>query len=178
MRDGYKTRTIRIIKANVYRDIDDLTYKYAEASDIPSPKVENAIQSDVTENLDGHIMARNVEYRDSKMRSCICNWIADADSDVLVVTDALKINESYIDYKLEIPATMKDSLLGNVASIIHRYLVYGALYDWYGAGMGHKQADSYAKELTNLENEVQGMLCAVGVVKRPLQPFGPKNKFF
>ncbi len=178
MRDGYKARTIRIIKENVYRDIDNLTYKYAEASDIPSPKVENAVQSDTTESLDGHILARNVEYRDSRIRSCISNWIADEDNEVLTVTDNLQINDAYIDYKLEIPGSMKDSLLRNVASTIHRYLVYGALYDWYGAGMGSRQAEAYAKELTGLENEIQSMLCAVTIVKRPLQPFGPKNKFY
>lgn len=171
-----KERVICIIKDELYKDIDALTFKFAEASSVPQPKVENAMSSDSTEDLDGHILSRNIEFRDAKLRQLLSFAIAD-DVGVHVADDEQTLDKKII-YKFILDATFKDSLLKAVATYIHRYLVYGALFDWYGAGMGMQQSREYERQLTDLENEITNNLRSTNVVKRPMQPFGPKKRYF
>lgn len=166
-----KTRRITIHTNKVFKDIDDLTYKYAEASSIPSPRVENAIMSDSTEGMDGHILARNVEYRDaiirSRMSSCLrSEAVQEADNSLSVA--------ACIVYDLCLDDEYEDSGLKVLAVLIHRYLVWGALYDWYAAGMGSAQANAYAAQLSAIESQIINKTRA-SVAKRPLQPFGPRR---
>lgn len=170
-----KQRTIVIVREEVYRDIDSLTYKYAQASTTPSPKVENAISSDSTERLDGRLLGRNVEFRDAKLRELVAAYLDDS-VEIMVAGNALVGEDPKIVYNLYLPVTFKDALLKSLATYIHRYLVWGALFDWYGAGMGSNQAAFYQRELEDLERDITNKINAVNVVKRPMQPFGPASK--
>lgn len=165
-----KDRLIEIYKSMVYEDIDSLTYKYAEASDIPEPKRNNAYSSDVKEGLDGHILARHVEYRDAKLRKILQSALAEEETET--ADDSLDADTKFT-YNLCVPETFKDSMLKPLATYIHRYLVWGALFDWYGAGMGASQARVYQAELEGLESEITNGLRSGGRAKRPMQPFGP-----
>jgi len=169
-----KRRTIIIDKNDLYADIDALTYKYAEASSVEAPKIINAMQSDSSENLDGHILSRNIEFRDAKIRQLIQFAIAD---------EALRPEEvssldltNCITYTLDVPVELKDALLDSVQVYIHRYIVWGALYDWYASGMGSQQAAVYASQLVSLETDILNAIRARCVAKRAMQPFGPAYK--
>lgn len=164
-----KNRDIIINLSEVYKDIDSLTYKYAEVSEVPSPSVRNGMQSDTTESLDGHVLARAVEYRDARLRAEIGRFLRYECQ--TSVTDELRSRNTIV-YRLSLDDEFQDALLRPVCTIIHRYLVFGALFDWYGPGMGSRQAQNYERELTELEVELTNNLNAVTIVQKVKQPFG------
>lgn len=164
-----KQRRITVNLNEIYRDIDSLTYKYAEVSDVPSPSAKNGMESDSTEGLDGRLLARSVEYRDAKLRAIIGRYLAD--DCIMSVSNRLESKDT-IDYELNLDDEFSDSMLKPVCTMISRYLVYGSLFDWYGAGMGSRQAANYAQELTELEYELINNLQAETIVHKPKQPFG------
>lgn len=169
-----KERTIKIRKQGIYDDIDSLTYKYAEVSSVPSPQQRDAMSSDAKESLDGHLMARNVEFREAQVRKMLRRFIK-AEEVTVIADDELQAND-YIEYHLIVPVILKDELLKSVVTYIHRYLVYGALYDWYAAGMGSNQSAVYAAELAELEAEINNTMIPDTIIIPPLNPWGrPRN---
>lgn len=171
-----KLRGITIQLKEIYKDIDAHTYKYAEVSTVPSPRAKNEMQSDTTTDLDGGLLSRNVEYRDAKLRSVIS--FAIADDTVLASATNERSEDGNLLYNLILPLSFKDSLLHSIAVLIHRYLVYGALYDWYGAGLGVGQRTAYEDELKEIERELCNRLRATSVVKKPHNPFPyPKSRY-
>ena len=167
-----KQRLIDIIKEEVYRDIDLLTYKYTEGRDALSSKQGNAVSSDTSENLDAAIVARLVSYRDAKLRTLIQHSLADELQEE--ANDIQDLDEIF-RYKLSVPESFKDAVLGSLATYIHRFLVWGALYDWY-AGLGSEQAAVYKQELDQIESDINGLLRCPSRAKRPMQPFGPAKR--
>ncbi len=164
-----KHKVITIILGEIYKDIDSLTYKYAEVSDVPSPKIRSGMQSDAAESLDGRLLARAVEYRDAKLRVLIGRYLECVNDDV---SDNVLKSKSKLTYHLILDDEFQDAMLQPMCSLFNRYLTLGALYDWYAKGMGSKQAAVYAAELDDLELEITNNLQAVTIVKRPLQPWG------
>ena len=174
-----KYRKIRIKIADVYKDIDSRTYKYAEASTVEAPKQKDAMQSDVSDNLDGHILARNVELRDAKLRQLFSEWLKENDTEIIIETNTLYANtQEYLDYEMYVPVELKDAMLRSVATFMHTYLVCGALFDWYGKGMGDKQAAIYQAELDDIETNITNTLIPSTVIIPPLNPWGrPISKY-
>ena len=124
--------------------------------------------------IDGHLAIRHLNYRDAKLRRLIS--FALKDSEVIIsANDQMVLNEHYV-YNLEVFEQFKDAMLQPLTEYIHRYLVWGALYDWYGSSIGDSQAKFYAGELKELENGIRDLLIGPSVGKRPLQPFGPAKK--
>lgn len=165
-----KCRRITINLNEVYRDIDSLTYKYAEVSDIPSPSAKSGMQSDSGDSLDGRLLSRAVEYRDAKLRTVIGRYLAQPTQQQLEVSNVLVARDSIV-YDLELDDEFQDSMLMPLCSMMSRYLTYGALFDWYGPGMGSRQAANYELELTGIETELVNNLQAVTIVQKTKQPF-------
>lgn len=169
-----KRRIIKIRKEGIFKDIDTLTYKYAEASSVPSPQQRDVMSSDSTERPDGHLLARNVEFREAEVRRILRRFI-EPEELTIIADDELQQNP-YIEYHLIVSIKLKDELLKSVATYIHRYLVYGALYDWYAAGMGSNQSAVYAAELKQLEAQIGNILNCETIIIPPLNPWGrPRN---
>lgn len=169
-----KERTITITLSEIYKDIDSWTYKYAEVSDVPRPSVKNHMQSDKDEALDGRLLARSVQYRDAKLRNVIGRYLKG--ETVLSVTNAMPTAETIV-YNLTLDDEFEDSLLLPLCTMIARYLTFGALFDWYGPGMGSRQAQNYEQELTDLEIELINDLQAVTIVQKTKQPWGRKVEY-
>lgn len=170
MNDDQKRRIIKISRKYIYEDIDTYTYKYAEASSIPEPQQRDAISSDSHERPDGHMLARNVEYREAQVRTLLKRFI-ESENQVIIADDELRQNP-YIIFKLIVPDELKDEMLKSVATYIHNYLVFGALFDWYGKGMGSKQAAAYAAELEDIETNITNIMVCETVIIPPLNPWG------
>ena len=168
-----KQRDIMIILHEVYRDIDSLTYKYAEVSDVPTPSVKNGMTSDTTEHLDGLLLARAVDYRDAKLRAWIGRFLRE--EEVFNVSNSIESKEMIV-YRLNVGDEFQDALLRPLCNMIHRYLVFGALYDWYGPGMGSRQAQNYKAELDSLEQDIMDELNSdVTIVQKTKQPFANRT---
>ena len=171
-----KERTITIYKQKVYEDIDAETYKFSDARPDNAPQRSNALASDSSERTDGHILARNVEFRDAKIRRRINRALKNTD-EVLTANDNMVLDATFV-YNLVLDMEFRDAMLEPLKGCIHRYLVWGALYDWYGSSLGESQANFYKGELTELENAIVGLITLPNTAKRPLQPFGPAQKIY
>lgn len=169
-----KIRVVEVFKNNVYGDIDKHTFKYTDASDIQSPRQENAIASDTGEALDAATVSELVEFRDAQLRRIVVSRLAPK-NDFISDDDARLIDNKY-RYVFEFPVEFNDNLLRPLAKYFRRFLAWGALYDWY-AQMGLlQQANTYKTELDNIENEIRSIMVTPSIVKRPMQPFGPAQK--
>jgi len=168
-----KPRLIEIYKNNVYKDIELYTYKHVDGSGLQDIKVRDAVAADNAENMDGMILARNVEFRDAQLRRKL-RFALEKES-IGYADDEITLNDNKYKYKFLLPETFSDNALRALAEFIHRFLVWGALYDWY-AQFGMQQASVYASQLRDIEAAIEGLLKGPSMVKRPLQPFGPAQK--
>lgn len=169
-----KERQITIYKQKVYEDIDAETYKYSEARPEMAPQQSNATASDSAERLDGHILARHVEFRDARLRRRLQKFLDDS-AEVTTADDQMVLDATFV-YNFILSMAFKDSLLEVLKNYIHRYLVRGALFDWYGVSLGINQ--NAEAELRDLEESIVSMVSVPSITKRPLQPFGPAKKMY
>lgn len=166
-----KDRLITIYKNNVLSDIERFSYKHAEGVQL-DVKVSNAISADNSENLDGNILAEYVEFRDAKLRKKLGAYLA---QEAVTQADDEHQNEGVFEYRLSLPMEFRDSNLKPLARFIHRYLVWGALFDWYSQ-FNMSVAGVYGSQLETIEDSITDFVKVPSVGKRPLQPFGPAKK--
>lgn len=169
-----KVRVVEVFKNNVYGDIDKHTFKFTDASDL-QPRQENAISSDTGEALDSATVSELVEFRDAQLRRIIISRLAPK-VDHLADDEPHLIEDRY-RYVFEFPVEFNDNLLRPLAKYFRRFLAWGALYDWYSQLGLYQQANSYKDELDNIENEIRSIMVTPSIAKRPMQPFGPAQKF-
>lgn len=168
-----KSRKIDIYKNNVYKDIDLHTYKHVEGAGTGNPKTDNAVSSDVTEDMDGAVIARLVEFRDAQLRKRLQHSLEPTGTEY--ADDEITLTDNIYRYYFLLPEKFNDNTLRALAEYIHRFLVWGALYDWY-AQFGMPQAQFYAGQLDTIEKAIDSLVRGPSVVKKPLQPFGPAEK--
>lgn len=169
-----KSRLVEIYKNNVFKDIDLRTYKNAEANPDREVRANNAIASDVSEDMDGSVVARFVELRDAELRKRLQHSLAPTDTEY--ATDEITLEDNKYRYQFVVTESFKDNTLRSLAEHIHWYLVYGALYDWYGEMGMMQQAGFYQSKMDTFENSIDSLLRGPSIAKRPLQPFGPAQK--
>lgn len=168
-----KLRKIEIFKNEVYKDIDLLTYKHVEGNAVQNPEARNAISSDVSEDMDGAVIVRYVEFRDAQLRRKLQSLLVDDPRDY--ANDDLVLDSNRYYYWFNLPESFRDNTLRALAEYIHRFLVWGALYDWYSQ-FGMPQAAVYGSQLDELEEDINSTLRTPSIAKRPMQPFGPARK--
>ena len=168
-----KIRKITVYKREVFEDIELLTYKHVESSDMQGAGKRNAVSADTTEGLDGKIIIRLVEFRDAKLRKLIPFALAKKCD--LGADDVMTLEDDRYHYWLKLPEDYDDNLMEPIAEYFHRFLVWGALYDWYG-NMGNPQANFYKNDLDELEDDIRNTLRKPSIAKKPMQPFGPAKR--
>lgn len=167
-----KPATIIIYKKAVLADIDAQTFKRIDGILAgESEQVKNALSSDSAEQLDEHILHGHMEVRDANIRKRLI-FCLEKDLEELSVTNLLEIEEPTFEYRLSVPGSFDKQRLKILARKMHNYMVYGTLHDWYATQ--NMKGNVSAEELEDMEAEIVGMLRA-SFVKRPLQPFGPRN---
>lgn len=170
-----KLRVITINKNTVFKDIDLYTHKHVDAREELGPRSGNAISSDATEAVDATVLARYVEMRNSQLRMVLQFALEDVTAES--ADDEIKMQEPVYVYRFIVPDNFNDNTLRPIAEYIHRFLVFGALYDWY-AQFGMSQAAVYEKAVDGLEEKIISALRGPSIVKRPMQPFGPAEKIY
>ncbi len=167
-----KPATITIYKKAVLASIDAQTFKRVDGVlSAESEQMKNALSSDSEENLDKHMLHEHMEKRDANIRMRLTFCLVREDED-LSANNLLEVNVPTFVYNLLVPDTFDKQRLQSLAKKIHNYIVQGALYDWYATQ--NMKGNVSATELEDLENEIVYML-RTSFVKRPLQPFGPRN---
>jgi len=170
-----KSRTIEIVKAEVFKDIDLYTHKHVDAHEDMGLKTGNAVSSDTSEDVDGAVLSRYVTFRDAQLRTLIQFALAEEASEY--ADDIVTADDEKFRYHLIVPDEFNDNTLRPLAEYIHRFLVFGALFDWYSQ-FGMQQAAFYGSQVKRLEDTITSSLRGPSIVKRPIQPFGPAQKIF
>lgn len=170
--EDLKTRKVTIHKPDVYNDIDSVTYKFTDAQTMPTPRQENAVASDASESLDRKLIVSLVDFRDAYLRQRLQTMLAE---EVVEEADDITDLEKYYFYVFRLSTSYRDSTLKPLATFIHRYLVWGALFDWFSHVGITAQARIYESKLAELENDIISNLRSPSRAKRPLQPFGPSK---
>lgn len=169
-----KERTVTVYKNEVYKDIDLYTHKHVDASESQNQQARNAVSSDSSEDVDSAVIARYVAFRDAYLRSKI--QFALSDKVQVHAADPITLEDNRFIYDLALPMAFNDNTLRPLAEFFHRFLVFGALYDWYSQFGMAQQASYYARQMDSLEETINSALRGSSVVKRPMQPFGPAAK--
>ena len=167
-----KPATITIYKKAVLASIDAQTFKRVDGVlSAESDQMKNALSSDSEENLDKHILHEHMENRDANLRRRLTFCLV-PDNENLSVSNLLEVNTPTFVYDLSVPDTFDKQRLQSLAKKMHNYMVQGSLYDWYATQ--NMKGNVSATELEDLESKIVSML-RPSCVKRPLQPFGPRN---
>lgn len=167
-----KPATITIYKKAVLASIDAQTFKRVDGVfSAESDQMKNALSSDSEENLDKHILHEHMEQRDANIRKRLAFCLV-AEDEELSVNNLLEVEVPTFVYNLSVPDTFDKQRLQILAKKMHNYIVQGTLLDWYATQ--NMKGNVSAGELEDLEAEIVGMLRS-SFVKRPLQPFGPRN---
>jgi hypothetical protein len=167
-----KPAKITIYKKAVLASIDAQTFKRVDGVlSAESDQMKNALSSDSEENLDKHILHEHMENRDANLRRRLTFCLV-PDNENLSVSNLLEVDTPTFVYDLSVPDTFDKQRLQSLAKKMHNYMVQGSLYDWYATQ--NMKGNVSATELEDLEREIVSML-RPSCVKRPLQPFGPRN---
>ena len=166
-----KLRVVDIYKEKVYKDIDLLTFKNVDASESKDVRARDAVASDVGEGVDSAVIARLVAFREAKLRNILQTALVE--QQVVYADDTLDLSKQKFHFAMNLPSEFNDTTLQALAEYMHRFLVWGALYDWY-SGLGMiQQAKVYGDQLEQLEEDISSILRGRSIAKRPMQPFGP-----
>ena len=165
-----KARTITIYKNEVYKDIDLITHKHVDAREDMGARSANAVSSDIGEGVDAAVIARYVDLRDAQLRVMIQRVLQD--EYVEAADDRMTLDEIAYVYNLSMPDDWSDKTLRPLKEYMHRFLVWGALYDWY-LQFGSAMAQNYGNMLDSIEDKINSLMQGHSIVKRPMQPFGP-----
>lgn len=169
-----KRRTITIDKASVFADVDNLTQKYADGRQMDNVKREDAFVSDTTSHYDMAIIERLAEFRASELWMILARVVAD-DREVTEEDNSLMAGGDYV-YVFDMPVAFKDQKLKALAILMHRYILWGILHDWYEYLGDAAQAAAFKKKADDVKDEIKDMVMVPSRVKKPLQPFGPAHK--
>ena len=168
-----KTAKIKLYKSLLIADIDAQTFKRSDGVlSGESEQYKNAISSNSEEALDLNILYRHMESRDAVIRRKLAFCLVKDDEDSLSVTNELDTQNDSFDYELKVPETCDKQRLKAIAQNMHNYIMQGALYDWYATQ--NMKGNLSAAELEEIETSIVCMLRS-SFVKRPLQPYGPRN---
>lgn len=165
--------TININTKELLYDIDALTYKTTltrkDMLQDSIAKESYAIKTDEQE-LDRALLIRMLNYRDAEIRVVLIRFLSEVDTGESVDTDLDVFKEAYL-YDITTKEDWNPQLLKPLAKHIHRYLVYGTLYDYY-----NKVAPEFAKEFEDTDSIKDEILKILNwrksnIVIRPLRPF-------
>ena len=167
-----KPATITIYKKAVLADIDAQTFKRVDGVlSGESDQTKNALSSDSAEHLDEHILHGHMETRDANIRKRLA-FCLDFYEEDLSVSNLLEMDIPTFVYNLSVPDVFDRQRLKILARKIHNYIVQGSLHDWYATQ--NMKGNVSLEELEDMESEIICLLRSSSV-KRPLQPFGPRN---
>lgn len=163
-----KEISVTINTDRLYKEIDAITFKRVDASMVEQPdRSQNAVSSDREEGLDKGVMNCYIQNREAtlRLRLAFCLKVEETPS----VDNSIKSSYSYT---LLVPDAFPDVVAAGIVEKMHQYILRGTLHDWYtGQGISSPYSEDGLGEMLK---SIVGVLRS-GSVKRPLQPFGPRN---
>lgn len=118
---------------------------------------------------DSGVQERMLEKRDARLRDLLAFCLVDEES--APAPDEEPAPAATLLYNLSLD-NVKASTLASLKVLVREYLTDGVLYDWYT-----RHGIPSSIKLEDVEAMETKIVCMVrqGFVKKPLQPFGPRN---
>lgn len=162
------THTITINVDTVIYDIEAIVQKAFDVKDGGQSTISSyAIRPDETP-LDRNLILRLIDRREADLRMILMPYEEDDDS----VSENNELNATSngtFIFALTMPDTWKNSLIKPLTAYMHRYLVWGVLFDYYST-VAPELAASY-DTLQTERDVITALSKRITAVKAPLQPF-------
>ena len=123
-----KTRTITIKKKDVLFDIDAFTLAYANANIVDDAVRANAVSSETNTTAGTRTFTRLADRRAAEIRTVMDRYISHSTA----TTSNDMLSTSDYSFSLSIDDDFEDSLLNPLTTLMHDYIVKGAIADWFG----------------------------------------------
>lgn len=160
-----KLRTLRLEKAELFKDVECLSYKLAETA-VADEAARDAIAADQGNGLDERLIRSFMATRDAALKQMIAFALSDEAGE--------SPDEMYFAYDLALPLDFKDSHLSIVLQLFRDYLIRGTLLDWY-TKCGSGYAATVIDDVVDLQHRVVDILRKPSFVHHPsiaYIPFG------
>lgn len=120
---------------------------------------------------DSGVQERMLEKRDARLRDLLAFCLIDEEPAPAPEEEPAPAPEEKLQYNLSLD-NVKASTLASLKVLVREYLTDGVLYDWYT-----RHGIPSSIKLEDVEAMETKIVCMVrqGFVKKPLQPFGPRN---
>ena len=173
--DGEKVYLMSIVEKSIIEEVAAITRKYNDASERRKDVVlHSTIAADHNGSVDTGLISRRIKNWYAKLRSELLFCLF-RESDIQTGTIPTR-SYTTLDLLMHFCPEFDELLLPNVTTLVHEYLVNGALYEWYEKA-GSQQAVVYGAKLQGMQEEIVSILRGPSIVKRPMQPFGPAYQF-
>lgn len=120
---------------------------------------------------DTGVLGRMLEERDAKLRDKLAFCLGEPATGTKGNGEGEEEEESLV-YVLLLGDGVKSSTRSSLKVLVRKYLTEGVLYDWYT-----KHNIPTTLTLEGIEEMETKIVCMIrqGYIRRPLQPFGPRN---
>lgn len=151
--DGSTIYRFELVEAVVSKEVDAVTRKYTDASDLKKANLRpEAISSNSSSDKDGLLISRYINRWSSelktKLRFCICPV-----GEIPAVTPEDGV--TYIFFKFK--AGFEPGVLTDITSLIHNFVTNGVLYEWYRS-MNVPIASTYIAETDETQTKIVSLL--------------------
>lgn len=113
---------------------------------------------------------------DAKLTRTIESRINKLNKRLLFCLSEYSFKEGTLSYAFTVNESFKDAYADIVGNKIRDYIVQGSLMDWYISESVPTES-IIVEEVSQLERDILSLLRLPSVYKRPMQPFGPQNKY-
>lgn len=158
-----KERRIILHKAELLKEFDSLTYKFAETS-VSDTAVQDSVASDSETHLDGTVITRLMDLRYKILKKRISFCVVELEREV--VDDTLFLAPTY-EFNLELDDKFNDNNLDTAVTFMHEYVVKGALLDWYNRIGATAGVTGLEDTVASLEKEIANLFRQPGFVRHP-----------
>lgn len=167
-----KTINIILHKDRLYKKIEAMTWKRADASLANRSEREQAAVSADTDDeaVDALLIEDYCNRRDARIRARLKFCLIDETGDEMTFDNAL-IGDPTFEYKFKLDDNVTKGDVQSIGTLLDEYIVRGAIYDWY-LRMGYDPVDSEAS-LQELEDSLVYAIRGKAWGYKPLSPFGP-----
>lgn len=165
-----KDRHITLHKAEIYHDIDALTYKLGETV-VENKPVRDSVSSDSEDTLDGAVLYRLMNLRAAILRRRLSFCLKK--DHVLEIDNRPTYDETY-EFYLSVPESFDDNNMEVLMTYMHEYIVRGSLLDWYRK-LGTTFGESLEKEVLEIESKIVDGFRGE-IIRHPMLPYIPSHR--
>lgn len=167
-----KTINIILHKDRLYKKIEAVTWKRADASLADRPEREQAATSADTddESVDALLVEDYCLRRDARIRMRLKFCLEDETGDEMTYDNDLAGDDAFA-YRMKLDDSINKGDVQAIGTLLDEYIMRGATYDWY-LRMGYEPTDSEAS-LQELEESLVCLVRGKAWGYKPLSPFGP-----